>query len=120
MTDQDAADRWVHGYVRAWDSNVPDDVMALFSPDAEYRFAPFEEPAVGHDAIVARWLDGADAAGDHTFHWHVVAVDGDVAVVQGRTEYARGTVYENLWVISIRPDGRADAFTEWYMERPAA
>jgi SnoaL-like domain len=118
MTDRDAVQRWVQGYTRAWDSNVPDDVMTLFTADAEYRFAPSEEPAVGHDAIVTRWLDDADAPGDHTFHWHLLALDGDLAVIQGRTEYARGTSYDNLWILDLAPDGRARAFTEWYMTPP--
>ena len=36
--------------------------------------------------------------------------------MQGRTEYhEEGTAYANLWVIRLAEDGRASAFTEWWM-----
>ena len=120
MTDREIVAGWMAGYTRAWDSNAPADIRALFTPDAEYRYRPTDDPRVGPDAITASWLDDADGAGDHTFSWEVVAVDGAAAVVQGRTEYlageAAGRVYANLWVIRFADDGRATSFTEWWME----
>lgn len=120
MTDRRAVADWMAAYVRAWDSNDPGDVRALFTPDGAYRFSPWDEPVVGHDAITAAWLDDRDGAGDHTFSWEVLAVDGPVAIVQGRTEYtagaAAGRVYANLWVLRLTDEGRAEGFTEWYME----
>lgn len=44
---------WMNGYLRAWDSNTPEDIRALFTDDAEYHTAPFVDPRVGVDAIVA-------------------------------------------------------------------
>jgi ketosteroid isomerase-like protein len=119
MQGHELAEDWVRRYERAWATNDPDDVRALFAPDGEYRFHPWDEPVVGHDAILASWLDAQDSADDHTFTSSVVAVDGPTAVVQGRTTYTDGDVYENLWVIRFADDGRAAAFTEWYMEPPA-
>jgi ketosteroid isomerase-like protein len=118
MVDRNVVHRWVEGYLKAWDSNDPADVRALFTPGAEYRFHPADEPTVGHDAIVAAWLDAADAAGDHAFDWRVVALDGDLAVVQGHTAYTDGRVYENLWLIRFAADGTASEYTEWYMTPP--
>jgi hypothetical protein len=43
-----------------------------------------------------------------------------VATIQGLTAYrsaADQATYDNLWVITFAPDGRASHFTEWYMER---
>jgi ketosteroid isomerase-like protein len=111
---------WVRRYERAWATNDPDDIRALFTPDGEYRFHPWDEPVVGQDAIIGQWLDAQDSADDHTFTWSVVAVDGTTAVVQGRTAYTDGDVYLNLWVIRFADDGRAASFTEWYMEPPGA
>lgn len=123
MTDSAAVGEWIDSYLVAWDSNEPADIAALFAPDARYRFHPWDEPVVGPDAITAAWLAGRDEAGDHRFTWRLVAVDGDTAVVQGRTEYTAGPVadrvYENLWILVLPPQGRATAFTEWYMEQPA-
>ena len=120
MTDRESVASWISGYIAAWDSNAPADIRALFTEDGGYRFHPWDEPAVGHDAIIAAWLDAADEAGDHEFEWHIVAIDGPTAVVQARTTYSDGDVYDNLWVLALAPDGRATAFTEWFMEPPAA
>ncbi len=62
------------------------------------------------------WLDAQDEADDHAFSWSVLAVDWPVAVVQGRTSYTDGDVYDNLWVLRLAEDGRAESFTEWFME----
>jgi ketosteroid isomerase-like protein len=118
MVDRSGVEHWVAGYLRAWDSNEPDDVRALFAPDAEYRFEPWEEPVTGHDEIVAEWRERADAPGDHRFESEVLAVDGDLGVVRGHTDYTDGRVYENLWLIRFADDGRARSFTEWYMAPP--
>ncbi|GAA2752610.1 nuclear transport factor 2 family protein [Amnibacterium kyonggiense] len=112
----DLIERWMAGYVSAWESNDPDAIAALFSEDATYRFYPWADPAVGSAAIVARWLDGADAPDDHAFSWSLIGSDGGRRFVQGRTVYTDGRTYENLWIVDLREDGRATAFTEWYME----
>jgi len=52
MTDSTTVSTWIDGYRRAWDSNAPDDIRALFTENAEYRTAPFVDPRVGQDAIV--------------------------------------------------------------------
>jgi hypothetical protein len=39
-----------------------------------------------------------------------------VRLVQGRTDYADGRIYANLWVIHLAEDGRAERFVEWFME----
>ncbi len=111
-----AIDRWMGGYVAAWDSNRPDDVRALFTDDAVYRSYPWDEPVTGVEEILVSWLAGADQPGDHTFSWHPVGSDGDRWFVQGRTVYADGRTYENLWIVDLVADGRAAGFTEWYME----
>ena len=121
MTDHDTVADWIRRYIRAWDSNDPAEIRALFTPDAEYRFAPADPPVVGHDRITAAWLEGRDEPDDHAFSWEPLAIDGDLAVVQGRTEYlaggSSGRTYDNLWTIRMTPDGRASAFTEWWIKR---
>jgi len=118
MTDRDALADWIGRYERAWETNEPADIGSLFSADAEYRFAPGEPPVHGREAIVGHWLERRDEAGDHDFRWAPVAVEGDVAVVQGRTDYHDGRAWDNLWVIRLQPDGTAADFTEWAIEPP--
>jgi hypothetical protein len=117
MTDETTVTAWITGYEKAWDSNEPDDIRALFTEDGRYLTAPFEEPRVGHDAIVKGWVDDRDEPGDHTFTWNLIGIDGELAFVEGDTDYGE-RAYMNLWVIRFADDGRATSFTEWYMKKP--
>lgn len=109
---------WIDGYVRAWNSNDPDDIAALFTDDAAYYTEPYRAPWQGRDQIVTNWLADKDEPGEATFTWQPVAVTGEVAVVHGTTVYPDKT-YSNMWVIRLVPDGRCREFTEWWMEHPA-
>ena len=114
--DRTDVERWVEAYVRAWDSNAPDDIGALFGDDAEYLTAPYREPWRGRDAIVAGWIDRKDEPGEWSFDWDVIGVDGRRGFVQGTTTYGSEGDYANLWVIDLEEDGRASRFVEWWME----
>lgn len=109
---------WVEAYRRAWESNEPADIRALFTDDAEYRTEPYAQPWRGADDIVEEWLAAQDAPGDTTFTWSPLVVSGNLAVITAVTEYySSATTYSNLWVIQFAPDGRATAFTEWFMKQ---
>jgi ketosteroid isomerase-like protein len=111
---------WMDAYRRAWESNDPDDIRALFESDAVYRGRPGTPAWTGHDEIVAGWLEHADEPGSTTFAWETLANDGDLAVVRCVTHYPAGPkkgTYDNLWVIAFGPDGRASEFTDWWIPR---
>ncbi len=114
----DMVTAWIDDYLRAWESNEPDDIRALFTETAEYRTEPYSDPWTGHDAIVAGWLEARDAPGETTFRWARLVTTDDLAVITASTAYANGPTYSNLWVIRFAADGRAGAFTEWWMEQP--
>jgi ketosteroid isomerase-like protein len=118
MTDSSTVSAWMDGYLRAWDSNAPDDIRALFTDDAQYLTAPTVPARVGIEAVVDGWIEDQDQPGDYTFSWHELGIDGDTAFVQGETNYTDGRRYANLWVIRFAPDGRASQYTEWYMRFP--
>jgi uncharacterized protein (TIGR02246 family) len=121
--DRSDVERWVEAYERAWASNDPEDIGALFTEDARYWTAPFREPWSGREQIVRGWIDRKDEPGDYAFRSEVEGIDGDVAFVRGWTNYlSEGVDYSNLWVIRLTKDGRASEFTEWWMEhtRPEA
>jgi hypothetical protein len=111
---------WITAYRQAWESNEPADISALFTEDGVYRPAPAEHPWVGHDAIVAGWLDARDEPGDTTFTWETVVDTPELGIAQGVSSYASGSVYDNLWVVRFAPDGRARSFTDWWIERSEA
>jgi hypothetical protein len=117
--DADQLTTWMDGYVRAWRSNDPADIGALFTDDAAYFTAPYREPWRGRDAIVAGWLDRKDTDGTWEFAWEpLVTTAHGLAVIQGRTTYTDEDPparYSNLWVMRFAGDGRCHEFTEWWM-----
>ena len=117
MTEYPIVQEWLEKYRIAWSSNEPDDIRALFTDDATYAGGPFDpEPWIGIDGIVAGWRQHRDDPGEWTFEGAPLVYADGVGLVQGRTEYADGRVYANLWVITFVDDGRARSFVEWYME----
>jgi len=119
MTTIDEASSWVEAYTRAWVSNDADDISALFTDDAVYEFRPNDPtPWRGSDAIVAGWLEEQDSPEVWKFDYEVRGVlDDGTAVIQAVTEYLDDRpTYENLWLVRL-VDGRAAAFTEWFMVR---
>jgi len=116
----DTLTSWIDGYLRAWNSNDPDDIAALFTADAEYRTEPYADPIRGRDAIVAFWLANSDEPGRTAFTWTPITVTADVAGVEGTTEYRDDPpkTYSNLWIIRLDGRGRCTSFTEWWMQHP--
>jgi ketosteroid isomerase-like protein len=121
--DRAAAADWVARYERAWQSNDPAHIGALFTDDATYQVTPMADAWRGREAIVKGWLDRQDDPGTWTFESDVLACEDDLAVVRGVTRYKEPyPTYENLWLIRLDPDGRAREFIEFWMEheRPDA
>lgn len=112
-----AVEEWMAGYLRAWESNEPADIRALFTDDAVLRNEPYTAPFIGTDAIVAEWLRRRDDSGSYTFDWQTLSVTDEVAIITGTAAYASGPTYSNLWVIRLGEDGRANEFTEWWMDQ---
>jgi SnoaL-like protein len=120
MTDSKTVEQWLAGYLRAWASNRPADIEALFTPDAIYRPTPHSDGWHGREAIVAGWLGRKDEPGTWSFEHSILAIDADVAVVQGRTIYKDPPLdYSNLWILRLDPDGRCREYVEWWIDRTA-
>ncbi|MBC7724985.1 MAG: nuclear transport factor 2 family protein [Burkholderiaceae bacterium] len=118
MIDHTQLTAWMSGYLRAWTSNDREDIESLFTADAVYRTSPFTEPWVGHDQIVAGWLEGLDEPGTWEFEWHPRIESADLAVIEGVARYQDGRTYSNLWVIDLDDAGLCRDYTEWYMRQP--
>lgn len=113
-----AVEAWVRAYVRAWESNEPADIAELFAAEAVYRPTPFSDGWRGRDAIVERWLERKDVPGTWTFEWAVVAADGDVGIVEGRTTYRDPQAeYSNIWLIRFDATAQCREFVEWWVDR---
>ena len=109
---------WVERYVRAWNSNDPEDIASLFADDARYFTEPHADPWVGRDEIVRRWLERKDEPGDTTFTFDVLVATDSLGIVRGETRYgSTGRNYSNLWEIRLDEAGASVEFVEWWMEQ---
>jgi hypothetical protein len=86
-------DSWLRGYGRAWEGRDADAAAALFTPDAEYYWTPFDPPQRGRAGVAAAWNGAVQGQRDITFECAVIATGG-----------ARGTAHWNARFTSV-PDG---------------
>ncbi len=130
MLSRDHVQAWLDRYVEAWKSYSPDDIGALFAPEAEYRYYPWDSPVVGRDAIVRSWTQpsGAGSArdepGTYDARYEPYAIEGDRAVAVGWSRYwadaSRSTIrqtFDNCFLLRFNGQGECSSFTEFYMER---
>lgn len=110
---------WLARYFRAWASNDPADVGALFAEDAEYFTGPFSVPQQGRAAIVERWTGGVQM--DVRASFEPLAVNGDVGVahwnVRSRTVAGSLREWDGMLVITFDAGGRCREHREWYSVR---
>jgi ketosteroid isomerase-like protein len=112
---RDEVEAWVAAYERAWRSPGTDPLAELFTEDASYRLSPYEEPALGVEAIGALWereREGPDEV--FMLSSEVFAVDGDRAVVTVEVRYGDPAAREfrDLWLLEFAR-GRCARFEEW-------
>ena len=128
--DTEQVQRWLDAYTHAWMTYDPNEISALFTEDAEYRWHPWDEGdevARGRTQIAAAWLEHRDATGTYHGAYHPLLVDGDQAVAVGLSSYytdetqtTLDRAYHNLWILRFGEEGRCRSFTEWYMQAPSA
>lgn len=115
------AERFLAGYLDAWETNEVDSIQALFAPDATYRgSARSVSPVVGVDAIVAHWLEERDEPDTWSYEGEVELETSGAAVIRGVTTYTEGpktSVYDNVWLVRFDDAGRATEFQDWWFQR---
>lgn len=123
MIDHTSVAEWLNAYVHAWKTYDPQAIGNLFAADATYSYDPFDEaPVRGRDAIVAHWLEYRDPPGTYDAHYEPIAVDGNVAVANGRSHYfdadgkTERRVFDNIFVLRFDDQGQCVEYREWYME----
>jgi ketosteroid isomerase-like protein len=124
MVQRAAVQQWLDGYVRAWKSYDPQAIGELFSEDATYFESPYGEPLRGRAAIVAYWLQEPDRPGTYDGHYEPIAIEGDIAVTNGRSRYFAEDAatlkdeWDNLFVLRFDNAGRCMEYREWFRKRP--
>lgn len=124
MVESTEIDTWLAAYERAWRSDDPEEIAALFEPAARYRTAPWRDPYVGVEAIVQWWVGQANSTIPWTFEYDIVAKADDLYVVRGVTRYPEGFEpgdeaqdFDNIWLVTLCDSGRAIEFVEYWMLR---
>ncbi len=125
MNEKKRFDEWVQGYLKAWKSNDPKDIEALFAEEATYLTQAFREPWRGRKTIVKEWLGRADWANEPKdqwiFYYKWLAIEGEIGVLDGLTTYTgRGEIFKNIWMIALDEDGRCSEFREYWIKKPEA
>jgi len=115
MTRAELAD-WVDRYERAWRTAGTEPLADLFTPDATYSTAPFEDRHGGLEAIAEMWdaeREGPDEL--FTMESEIVAIEGDTGVVRVEVAYGPPTnwLFRDLWVVRLDEHGRCFHFEEW-------
>jgi hypothetical protein len=117
--DIDGFTNWLDRYFRAWASNDPADVGALFAEDAAYSTGPFAEPQRGRATIVERWTSGVQM--DVRSSFEPLAVNGDVGAahwnVRSRSVAGSLREWDGILVITFDANGKCREHREWYSVR---
>ena len=114
--DAEQVAAWVAAYERQWRAPGTGGLAGLFTEDAAYQQAPYDEPLRGLAAIARMWEAERDGPAEvFRMTSEIVAVDGPTAVVRVAVWYGDPVdrEYRDLWVIRFAPDGRCAAFEEW-------
>ena len=113
---------WLDAYLQAWETYSPEAIGALFSEDATYSYHPYDEPVRGRENIVESWLNDQDPPGTYEGQYAPIAIDGNIAVVHGRSHYFKDSArteltkeWDNIFVIEFDDAGRCRSFGEWYV-----
>ncbi|MGH8950659.1 MAG: YybH family protein [Acidimicrobiia bacterium] len=119
----EAFTRWFDNYGAAWENRDSAALGDLFDPDGLYRANPFDDGVRGSEQIVTEWMEAFEEDSDEAFEFRheLIAVDGDVGVVQGWIEYLGGEKvgkWRNLFVVKLSSEGRCRDYLEWYFQDP--
>ena len=118
--DHVAVQQWLDRYVDAWRTYDREAIGDLFTPDAQYRYHPWDEPVRGREAIVASWTEDPDDPTVWDASYTPYAVEDRRAVATGVSKYDDGDgkrEYHNVFLLEFAPDDRVSSFTEVYATR---
>jgi hypothetical protein len=107
---------WIADYETAWRTGGTVLLGRLFTEDATYQAAPFDEPLAGVEAIARFWEDEREGPDEvFTLTSAIVAAEVDTAVARLEIVYGDPPqrTYRNLWIITLSSDGRCRHFEEW-------
>lgn len=116
--DKEKFEKWLGGYLKAWRSNDPEHIRALFTAEAQYFTQAFRPPRDGIDEIVESWIDRDDVVGNWTFESEWLAIQETSAVLEGLTTYLEPPyIFKNIWLIRLNEADQCIEFKEWWIKK---
>ena len=123
MINEAEAIEWLNGYKAAWENRDIEAVLALFTPDADYRERRFGEPLLGHATLASYWRDRVfEHQRDISFNFQLWGVRGNELIARWQAAFTwlpiSGTMHID-GVMQVVFGARRDekpigiAFSEW-------
>jgi hypothetical protein len=116
---------WIAEYERAWRTPGTEALRELFTEEATYSTAPYENPHRGLGAIGEMWETERNGP-DEQFEMssEVVAIEGDTGVARVEVAYVspedetgrrnrQRREYRDLWIVRLDQAGLCFHFEEW-------
>ena len=118
-------DTWLRGYGGAWEGRDADAAAALFTPDAEYYWTPFDPPQRGRAGVAAAWSGAVQGQRDIAFRCEVIATGGARGTAHWNAKFTAvpdGTPVEldGILIAEFAGPGQCRVFREWWHRRGAA
>jgi uncharacterized protein (TIGR02246 family) len=116
---------WLRGYKSAWERRDAAAAAALFTPDAEYYWTPFDAPQKGRAEIAAAWQGAVDGQKDITFEFKVAAVAGSSGIAHWHTRLTsvpagEAVELDGIALVDFAGAGQCRVFREWWHVRSGA
>lgn len=110
---------WLLQYGRAWERRDPAAAAALFTPDAEYYWTPFDEPKRGRNEIASAWNGAVNRQRDVRFCFTVLGMAGNRGLAQWRTKLVRIETEREVEIDGVlqavmTEDRLCRVFREWW------
>jgi ketosteroid isomerase-like protein len=112
-------DAWLRGYKLAWESRDASAAAALFSPDAEYYWTPFDPPQRGKAEIAKVWAAAVSQQKDVAFTYSLLAVEDGRGVAHWHTRLTsqpKGAAVEidGILIAEFASPQACRTFREWW------
>lgn len=110
--------KWLDALGQAWQTANADWAASLFDPEVRYQENPFEPPIHGFHAVRQYWTENLVTQHDVRFSGQVLAVDGEVGVVNWKVEFTRMPGGEKVRLDGVSVgrfvDGKPVEWLEWW------
>jgi ketosteroid isomerase-like protein len=113
---------WLRGYKAAWEARDAAAAAALFTPDAEYFWTPFDAPQKGPAEIAAAWSGAVQRQEDVTFDFTVVATAGAHGIAHWHTRLTsvpdgEPVELDGIIIAEFARPAQCRVFREWWHAR---